>query len=115
LIVKVAALERVPRVAEILAVVCAVTAVVVMVNVPEVLPAAIVIVAGTLAALPTLDRLTTSPPAGAAVPIVTVPVDGFPPITEAGFKLKPVRSGGLMVKFADTEIPLSFALIVATV
>ena len=44
------------------------------VNVVEVIPAGIVILAGTVAAGMLLDKEMTSPPAGAGVEIVMVPV-----------------------------------------
>jgi hypothetical protein len=62
------------------------------------------IVAGTLAADGfELDRLTTSPPAGAAEPIVTVPftvVLAFP-ITVVGLTATDTRVGGWTVKVAN--------------
>lgn len=63
-----------------------VTVAVVAVNVALAAPAAIVTLAGTVAAavLP-LDRATTAPPVGAPLDSVTVPVDAFPPTTLVGF------------------------------
>src|SRR6266849_6053901 len=66
--------------------VAALTPAVVAVNVPLVLPAAIVMLAGTVAApVLLLVRVTTAPPAGAAAFSVTVPCDVLPPITVVGF------------------------------
>lgn len=71
------------------------------VNVPVVWPAGTVTVAGTVpAAALSTERFTTKPPAGAALPRVTVPVDGVPPITEVGFMARAVRTGGFTVRFA---------------
>ncbi len=50
-------------------------------------PAGIVTLVGTLAAGLSLDREMTSPPAGAVIGTTTVPVEGLPPTTEAGFKV----------------------------
>ena len=61
-----------------------VTVVVVTVNVAVVLPAATATVAGTVAEVLLLDKLTEIPPVGAAVLKVTVPVDELPPITLVG-------------------------------
>jgi hypothetical protein len=67
----------------------ALTARVVTVNVTVVAPAATVTLAGTVAtAVLLLDRVTVVPPAGATVFNVTVPVEGFPPVTTAGFRLR---------------------------
>ena len=88
------ALELVPfDVAVIFAVAFAPTATVVTVKVPLVAPAAIVAVAGTVAAALFDARLTLSPPAGAALLIVIVPVELFPPTKPVGFKLKAVTFG----------------------
>ena len=62
----------------------AATAVVVTVNVPLDCPAGIVMLPGTDAALLLLDRVISTPPAGAGLPSVAVPVEGLPPVTEAG-------------------------------
>ena len=62
----------------------AVTVVVEVVNVAVVAPPATVTFAGTEAAVFELVRDTTSPPAGAALDKVTVPVDEAPPTTLAG-------------------------------
>ena len=63
------------------------TAVVVTVKVAVVAPAATVTLTGTVAAALLLDRVTASPPVGAALPKVTVPVDEVPPVTEVGFSV----------------------------
>src|SRR5712692_1598228 len=62
--------------------VAALTPAVVAVNVPMVLPAAIVMLAGTVAAaVLLLVSVTTAPPAGAAAFSVTVPCDVLPLLT----------------------------------
>ena len=67
----------------------ALTALVLIVNVAVVEPAGMVTLAGTVAtAVLLLDRFTVVPPVGATVFNVTVPVEGFPPVTTAGFRLR---------------------------
>ena len=64
------------------------TGLVVMVNVAVVAPAATVTLAGACAAaVLLLESVTTAPPAGAGLSSVTVPVEGFPPVTDAGLTL----------------------------
>ena len=74
---------------------------VVTVKVPEVEPAAMVIVAGTV---PTdvllLERLTTNPPAGAAPVKVTVPVDEAGCVTVVGFRARSASVGRFTVRVA---------------
>ena len=78
-----------------LAVVEAVTAVVVTVNVALAAPAATETLAGTVAAaVLSLVRLTVAPPAGAALLSVTVPVAELPPITLAGLSVTEARAAG---------------------
>ena len=74
---------------------------VVTVNVPLVAPAAIVVVAGTVAAdvLPD-ERLTVRPPEGAAELIVIVPVEGRLPKTVVGFNVRFVIVGPFTVRVA---------------
>ena len=50
-----------------------------MVKLADVLPLAMNTVAGTVAEELLVDSVTTMPPAGAADPSVTVPVEDFPP------------------------------------
>jgi len=70
------------------------------VNVPDVLPLAIVNVAGTVAEPLELAKCTVRPLVGAAVPRVTVPVDVFPPLTDAGLRVNLAMTGGLTVSTA---------------
>lgn len=60
------------------------TVLVVIANVALCEPAGTVTVAGTVAALPLRDRLTTAPLPVAVALSVTVPVEPFPPVTLAG-------------------------------
>ena len=64
-----------------------VTALVFTVNVALLAPAATVTVAGTVAVDVLLERETTAPPMGAGPLSVTVPVEGDPPVTLAGFSV----------------------------
>jgi hypothetical protein len=81
----------------IVAVVTAETAVVLTVNVAEILPAAIVTVDGTVALVLLEDNETTIPPEPASVLTATVPIEGDPPWTEVGAKLKPLSPVGVTV------------------
>lgn len=98
LTVSVAVFVVLPKVAEIVTLVDAVTALVVTVNVALVAPAATVTLEGVLAtAVLLLARETIAPPAGAAPLNVTVPVeDCIPPVTAVGFSVKAeiVTGGG---------------------
>ncbi len=77
------------------------TALVVTVNVALVLPPATVTLAGTVAAeVLLLDSDTTTPPAGAALPSVTVPWDGLPPTTLVGLSVTVLNAGGVTVSDA---------------
>jgi hypothetical protein len=52
-----------------------------------------------------------SPPEGAALLIVTVPVEAVPPVTVVGFRLTPLTVGAVIVRFAFAELPLELAVI----
>lgn len=68
--------------------------------------AAIVTLAGTVAAaVLLLDRVTTAPPAGAGALSVTVPVDGLPPRTEVGFRETVFSVAAVTVKVAVLVVP----------
>jgi len=70
------------------------TAIVVTCTVARVSPAATVMLAGTVAAeVLLLDRETTAPPLGAGPLSITVPVDGFPPLTLVGLTVSALRVG----------------------
>lgn len=113
MIVNVADLVTPPNVAEIPEVVVADTVDVVTVNVPLVFPPAIVTDPETVAAEFPLLRITTMPPVGAALPRVTVPVDVLPPFTEAGLRVRDLRTGGPIVSVPNTVEPFNVAEMVA--
>lgn len=60
------------------------TALVFTVKVAVVAPSATVMIAGTVAAVSSLVRVTSAPPAGAGFVSVTVPAEEVPPITVEG-------------------------------
>ncbi len=92
------------------------TALVETVNVADVLPDATVTEAGTVADDVMLDvSATTSPADGAAMSIVTVPVELVPPATEVGFKETAVTLGVVRVKAAEAVSAPTVAPIVAVV
>ena len=82
---------------------------VVAVNVPVVAPAATVTEAGTVTAALPEERATTRPPAGAALVIVTVPVELTPPATVAGLKDSALITGAVTVRVAVAVVPLKVA------
>jgi hypothetical protein len=105
LIVSVADLLPFPRLAVILAGVTLETGDVVIGNVAVVMPHCTATPLGHTSALVELDdRLTTKPSGGAGPSSVTVPVDGVPPITDVGDKLKLLTATGVIVSFAPTEV-----------
>src|SRR5882762_2705587 len=70
------------------------TAMVVIWNVAMAVPAATVTLAGTVATdVLLLEREITVPPPGAGPLKVTLPVEGFPPLTLVGFSVSEVRVG----------------------
>jgi hypothetical protein len=73
----------------------------VAVNVAEVAPPAIVTVAGTVTCALADDRATVSPPDGAALVIVTVPVVLVPVATAVGKNDTPAKPGALTVRVAE--------------
>ncbi len=79
-------------VTEIVAVVFDVTFFVLIAKVADVLPASTVTVAGTGAEVELLDSVITSPPVGAALLIVIVPVAATPPFTLTGLTLTDTES-----------------------
>lgn len=88
------------------------TATVETVAVPDVAPAAIVTVAGTVAAELLEVRATLSPPVGAGPLIVIVAVDELPPTTDVGFNTTVVTPGPLSVNVPGVETLLAPAVIV---
>jgi hypothetical protein len=95
------------------------TATVETVNVRLVLPAGTVTDAGTDTAALSSVRLTARPPVGAALLIVTVPVEDVPPVTLAGFRLTPINVGGgtvtvsVAVRLAPPEVAVIVLVAVA--
>ena len=97
------------------AVVGAETPTVVTANVADVAPDAIVTVAGTIALAVLELRLIVTPSAGAAVLMVTVPVEPLPPSTESGEIERLVSAiGGVIVNVADFELVPDVAVITAS-
>lgn len=89
-----------PRVAEMLTIVCEVTALVFTVKVALVLSQDTVTLAGTVATpVLLLDRVTVVPENGAEEEIVTVPVTVFPPPMVVGFRVTETTCGPLIVTF----------------
>jgi hypothetical protein len=78
---------------EMVLVVVVVTALVFTTKLALVAPPRMVTFAGTIATESLLDRETTTPLPGAALLRVTVPVDGFPPLTLVGLTVSEVRVG----------------------
>src|SRR5438094_2960047 len=78
----------------------AVTALVAMLNVALVAPAAAATLAGTEAAALLLESVTCAPPAGAGPFSVTVPELGLPPVTLAGLMSSEEITGGTTVSEA---------------
>jgi hypothetical protein len=91
------------------------TARVVAEKVAVVAPAATVTVAGTVILAVPLLRLTTKPPVGAALEIVTVPVEEVPPTTEVGEKARAVTRGAVTPRVAVAVIAFAVPVIVAVV
>src|SRR5918996_536100 len=88
-----------------LALVDAATALVVMLNVALVAPAAMVTFGGTEAAPLLLESATCAPPAGAGPSIITVPATGLPPVTLAWLRLSDATLGGTTVSAAVCVAP----------
>ena len=79
---------RPPLAKAMLAVTVLATPEVLTVNVAEVAPAATVTFVGTVAEGLLLDKVTKTPPDGAAPSSETVPVELFPPTTELGLRVE---------------------------
>jgi hypothetical protein len=110
------AVRLTPSVAVIVAEVLIATPNVVTGNVVEVFPAGTVTEVGTVAAAGLLlCRETETPPVGAGPVSVTVPVEGLPPITLVGLRLRDVRLTGasVMVKVAVCVEPKEPVMVTA--
>lgn len=90
--------------ADIVEVVFALTDVVAIAKLAVVAPAAIVTDAGAVALDDVDDSETDTPPAGAAEPNVTVPVDVWPPVTVDGYNTS-LMGNGAMVSVALAVCP----------
>jgi large-conductance mechanosensitive channel len=90
----------------------ATTGTVVIVAVPVVVPAAITILAGAVAAALLLPRVTVVPPTGAAASNVTVSVDASPPVTDAEDNPRLATTGGVTVSVVDAATPFKVPEIV---
>jgi len=101
-------------VAVIVAVPVVLTATVVTVNVAVVAPAATVTVAGTVAPARFDESVIGSPPAGAGLEMVTVPVEFVPPSTVVGLSERVVTVGALTFRGPVTLVVPSVAPIFAT-
>jgi len=117
LTVMVAVLFVVPVAAVIVGVVTVPTARVVTVKVALVWPAATTTDVGTVAAVVAFElRVTVVPPVGAGPLIVTVPVEGDPPVTVVRLRLSALTRGASTVTLAVFDAPpVSVPVIVTTV
>ena len=92
-----------------------VTADVLTVKVAEVLPAGMVIVVGTVAEDPVAERAMASPPVGAPILIVTVPMLVLPPTTDVGLSVTDLTVGGVSVTVVVPEMLFNLAVKVTEV
>ena len=83
----------------------AATALVVTLKPALVPPAGTVTLAGTTAAGSLVESVTCAPPAGAGAFSVTVPAEGFPPVTLAGLRASEETIGGITVSEAVCVAP----------
>jgi len=90
-----------------------VTAVVLTAKVADVWPAATVTDDGADADELFHESVTTTPPEGAALVSVTVPVVWEPPMTDVGLNARDAGAIALMFKPLDTVVPDAVALMVA--
>jgi hypothetical protein len=115
LIVREAALETELNVPVMVVEVLGATGVVETVNVPLVAPEGIVTVLGTVADAELLVSETVRPLLGAAEPIVAVPVEELPPVTDVGATVIDAKTGGAIVRISLAEVLFALAVIVADV
>ena len=101
------------KAAEMVAVVDALTALVVMVKLALLAPAGTITLVGTVTATTLLESDTTAPPVGAALVRVTVPCEVAPPVKLAGFNANVLRlaagdgaATGVTVSVAVLLVPL---------
>src|SRR5262245_52827022 len=113
--VSVACLLVPPAVTVIVAAVACVTAEVVTGIDADHAPAGTVTVAGTLTAGLSLERLSSTPPAGAGPFRSIQAVAGEPPLTAAGVSWNNFSAAGSTVNVPEVETPLSVAVIVTGV
>jgi hypothetical protein len=92
----------------------AATPMVVAEKVAVIAPSGTVTLGGTAATALSLDNDTVAPPAGAMLLRVTVPVEGWPPVTLVGLMVRSQSTGGLMVS-AAVCVPLKVPVTVTTV
>lgn len=102
-----------PWFAEIVTVAALATEVVVTANVAVVAPAATVTLEGTDAAPLLEDRLTATPPAGAGIFRVTVPIAELPPSTVVGETDTPLRANECTDSVAVALAPPDVAVMIA--
>ena len=102
-------------VAEIVAVVIAVTLPVAIVNVADVFPAGMLMLAGRVASDCPAERVIKMPPRGAAALSVTLPAEVFPPTTLVGLSIRDRIVGGVTVSDAVSTVPFRVAETVANV
>jgi len=93
----------------IAAVVAAETGVVVIIKVPDVVPAGMVHDTGFAAVL-LLTSVSVKPPFGAGEPKVSVPWALLPPVTVVGAIVMPIAVGGFMLNVAAVVVPLAVIL-----
>ena len=82
------------------------TALVITLKLAVVPPGETVTLAGTPAAGLLLESVTCAPPAGAGPFSLTVPAEGFPPVTLAGLRASEDTIGGTTVSEAVWAFPL---------
>ena len=102
-----------PKLTETVEVVFEVTLTVFTVNVADVFPAGIDIIAGAVAEVLLLVTAMLSPPTGAGELMTTVPVEVLPPVTEVGLSVTETNCGGKITREAVRELPPAAAVKIA--